>query len=368
MNHTHYDVVVVGGGVAGMEVAYSLSQMNIKVLLIEKKSTLGGNVATLACMATKKCGKCSACLAKEYIAKISYNSNIDIMMHTRITKVKEENNLKTIYLSPEYGNGNGAMHQQLKEETSVQTEIVALATGFQPFNAKDDRLLGYGHFRQVITTKDLNDLLKKDTNLKLISEKENFRIAFIQCVGSRDKQKGHNYCSQYCCATSMRLVQRLKHLCNSIEICVYYIDLQIMGKEFRTYYEQTKNFTTFKQGVPVEIKAGTNDETVRLVGVNEETGLGEEEEYDMVVLAIGIVPDKRNQKLFKMFGLENNESGFINNNIDELAKRGLFVAGTCSGPADIQTSILRASACAGQIARKLYSQNLGISNTAEIGA
>lgn len=362
MNNRRYDAVVIGGGISGMEAAHSLSEMNFKVLLVEKHPQLGGKVKELACMATEKCGKCSACLVQNYFGNIANSKNIDVVTQAKVVDVKESNQQKTLSIVPVAVKNNQKISNSsniLTKEIKVDTSTIIIATGFQPFNPKDDRLLGYGHFKQVVTTKDLNDILKKDRHTELFEkDSEKIRVAFIQCVGSRDKRNGHNYCSQYCCKTSMRLVQRLKYLYPKLEICVYYIDLQIMGKEFRTYYEQTKQFTTFKQGVPVEIRVGNTENTVKLIGVNKDTGLGEEAEYDMVVLAVGIVPDARNKKLVEIFSLQLNENGFIRNNENELERRGIYLAGTCYGPADIQTSITSAKACSARVSNSISQKIL----------
>ncbi len=372
MADTNQHVVVIGGGIAGMETAASLADLGLKVALVERSETLGGQAAHWACMATTSCAKCSACLIEDSISRTSLHPGIQVYTHAEITEIRKENGHYEMDLVPARGSmkeRNTHPDWPVKTPTTVQGNSVVLATGFEPFDPKNQRLLGYGHLPEVTTTKDLDDILKRDDLDAFLPKSENAnRVAFIQCVGSRDRKNGREYCSQFCCKTSIRLVNRMKHLRPELDVTIYYIDLQIMGKEFRSFYEDTKKNVRFLQGVPAEVRPGSEVGSVKLVGIDPKTGLGMVEEYNRVVLAVGMAPDIRNQKLIDGFGLETNEFGFFASKDDSglitTQTPGVYLAGACAGPSDIQQSRLQAMAAARRIAAGLVNGGATASQTA----
>ena len=372
------NVVVIGGGIAGMETAASLAEMGLSVLIVEREDKLGGQAAQWACMATDACAKCSACLIEDTIARVSDNANIQVLTHAELVGVERKDDVTTLQLQPSRGSvkeRSGHVQWPLTEDVVVETQAVVLATGFEPFDPKEHRLLSYGHLPEVVTTKDLDECLHEDALEKFLPEDDSLnRIAFVQCVGSRDRKLGREYCSQFCCKTSIRLVNRLKHLKPNLDITIYYIDLQIMGKEFRSFYQKTLKNVRFLQGVPAEVRPGSEVNHVKLVGTDPKTGLGMVEEYNRVVLAVGMMPDVRNARLVEMFGIETNEYGFFTpaetNGDGQPVAPGVYLAGACTGPADIQVSRLQAMAAVKRIALDLgygaLPEATGASQQAEV--
>jgi len=176
-------------------------------------------------------------------------------------------------------------------------------------------------------------------------------------VGSGDRKSGREYCSQFCCRTTIRLVQRLKYLRPALEATVFYIDLQIMSKEFGAFYDRVRDEVRFIQGVPAEVCPGEAQGTLRVYGIPPGGDRTEAFEFDRVVLAIGLAPTDSHRALAEVMGLELNEFGYFAGTGFgaplEASRPGVFLAGACSGPADIQGSRKQALAVAGLLAQRI---------------
>ena len=355
------NVMVVGGGVAGMTVAGALANLGIGVTLVERARRLGGHAANWACMATEECARCSACLAEDQISQISAHPEIEILLGARLGGCEGEAGGFHMTLDPEPASDEVRPPWQdllLDERRTVRCQAVVLATGFDPYDPSDNPLLGYRHFGGVITTPDLDHILREDDLTRFAPDDDNpLRVAFIQCVGSRDRKSGRQYCSQFCCRTTIRLIQRLRYLRPAVEATVFYIDLQIMSKEFGVFYDRVRDEVRFIQGVPAEVCPGLAEGALRVYGVAPGADRTEAFEFDRVVLAIGLVPTDSHRSLAEVMGLDLNEFGYfagVSPDAPLTASRpGVFLAGACSGPTDIQGSRRQAMAVAGLLAQRL---------------
>ena len=361
MRDNHSNLIVVGGGIAGMTVASAAADLGMNVTLVERDGRLGGHAANWACMATDECARCSACLVQEQISRISAHPAIEIMLGARIAKCEGEAGDFRLTFEPEPAPQNLRPPWRdwvLSESRTVPCNAVVLATGFEPYDPSDNPLLGYGHFDGVITTQDLDDLLRQDDLAGFAADGDTpLRVAFIQCIGSRDRKSGREYCSQFCCRTTIRLIQRLKYLRPAVEATVFYIDLQIMSKEFGAFYDRVHDQVRFIQGVPAEVCRGETDGTLRVYSIAPGTDRTKAFEFDRVVLAIGLVPAGSQRSLAQVMELDLNDFGyFAKAGLDkplEASRLGVFLAGACSGPCNIQGSRKQAMAVAGLLKRRL---------------
>lgn len=361
MRDNHSNLIVVGGGIAGMTVAGAAADLGMSVTLVERDGRLGGHAANWACMATDECARCSACLVQEQISRISAHPAIEIVLGARIAECEGGFRDFRMTLDPEPVADNPRPPWRewvLSERRTVPCQAAVLATGFEPYDPSDNPLLGYGHFDGVLTTQDLDDLLRQDNLAGFAPDGDTpLRVAFIQCVGSRDRKSGREYCSQFCCRTTIRLVQRLKYLRPAVEATVFYIDLQIMSKEFGAFYDRVHDEVRFIQGVPAEVCRGETDGTLRVYSIAPDTDRAKAFEFDRVVLAIGLVPAISQRSLAQVMGLDLNDFGyFAKAGLDkplEASRPGVFLAGACSGPCNIQGSRKQAMAVAGLLARRL---------------
>ncbi len=356
-------VLVVGAGISGLTTALSLADMGAEVTLIDRRDHPGGNAAEWACMATTECAKCSACQVEDTIRKVSGHSRIHLFLRAEAGKLEGQKGAFRVQLKPT--DSSSASPRDLKEETTLACQSIVLATGFEPFDATEKSLLGYKMHPEVLTIPDVDEALKENRLESVIpTDCENPKIAFVQCVGSRDHKIGHNYCSQFCCKASIRLARRLKHLRPDADLTIYYIDLQLMGKEFRDFYANARKDINFMQGVPAEILHGEEPGMVRVYGTDSETGESVPADYHRMVLAVGISPQPGNEALAAVFGVQLNEHGFFTRSANGAStdREGIFLAGAATGPTDIVGSRLQAQSVAKQIAMSLD----GFTNNAKV--
>ena len=360
MKNKQSNVIVVGGGIAGMTVAGAVANLGIGVTLVERDCRLGGHAANWACMATEVCARCSACLVEDQISQISAQPGIEILLGARLGACQGEAGGFQVTLEPEPASDKVRPPWRewlLSEGRTVSCQAVVLATGFEPYDPSDSPLLGYRHFDGVITTQALDHILREDDLARFAPDGDTpLRVAFIQCVGSRDRKSGREYCSQFCCRTTIRLIQRLRYLRPAVEATVFYIDLQIMSKEFGVFYDRVRDEVRFIQGVPAEVCPGETEGALRVYSVAPGVDRTEAFEFDRVVLAIGLVPTDSHRSLAEVMGLDLNEFGYFAGASPDApltaSRPGVFLAGACSGPTDIQGSCRQAMAVAGLLAQQ----------------
>jgi heterodisulfide reductase subunit A len=148
------------------------------------------------------------------------------------------------------------------------------------------------------------------------------------------------------------------HVRPDARITVYYIDLQIMGKEFRSFFEKTKKKVRFLQGVPDQVDYGWDERasTLTLRSRDPDTGEALEHEFDRVVLSIGIAAPRTNEELARTFGIELDETGFVRLDAAggfRTSREGVFAAGASTGPTDIGGTRVQSLAAAASITRDM---------------
>ena len=251
----------------------------------------------------------------------------------------------------------GAINYEDKEkkiELNVGAIIVAL--GFEPFDAKLKEEYGYGRYPNVVSALEFERILSASGPysgevLRPSDKKPPKRIAFIQCVGSRDNER--DYCSAVCCmfATKEAIIAK-EHAGHDLECDIYYMDVRAYSKGFEAYYESAK-----KQGVryircrPAKIEEVPETKNL-IVHYLEEGDKKASQEYDMVVLSVGMLPPKEARELATRLGIELNEFNFCRTSVFtpvETGKDGIYVAGPFTEPKDIPETVMQASAAASKV-------------------
>ncbi len=353
-------VMVVGGGIAGLTAAWELSRQNIGVELVEKSCFLGGHSLGFTCKATDKCQQCGACSVEEMLANVVDEPLINVHLRTQVTGLQNgdgftvslsksdagpsaseilkgfSRNNRPLYVAGENATGDiaeGAVKiTELGTEGQLKVDAIIVATGFAPFDPTLKKTYGYGQWKNVITGLELEKILRENKSLVRPSDgKTPTKIAFIQCVGSRDKGLGHLWCSQVCCAYAMRMASVVKHDNPETDITMFYIDIQNTGKEFPIFYEDVKSWLKFVRAIPVDIYQ-VEDDRLKLMQLVEGQDAPAMEEFDLVVLAVGITPGADTSKIAEMFNIAVNQDGFLD---DKSGAGGIFVTGTAAGPASI---------------------------------
>ena len=341
-------IAVVGGGTAGLSAALALADCGFPVTLIERSAELGGHAAEWACMATTECAKCNACVIKDMAKRVKRHPDIDVSTGFELKSVTGSVGDFRVQAEPVDTAGNGHDRSPLE----IVAGSVVLATGFTPYDATADPMLGYGLFPGVVTTIDVDAiLLRDDIESFLPSGIERPRVAFIQCVGSRDVKRHREYCSQFCCKTSVRLARRLKYLTPNAEITIFYIDLQVMGKEFRGFFEEAQSSIDFIQGTPAEVTPLGPDGPYRVYASDPETRQTTAREFDRVILAVGVDHAQANDALAETLGLDTDELGFFLELGDRSPRPGIYLAGACTGPMDMRGAVTRGQSVAAAIRR-----------------
>ena len=397
--------MVVGGGIAGLTAAWELARQGVDVELVEKSPFLGGYAIQFSCKAKAgECQQCGACSVEKMLKNVVEEPNITVHLGTSVEKITGSGPFTAslaqapAYIDPEKCTNCGVCYEKCPEKDAIlrgysknnaplyaidgeklplieafakdacpegaisidaqgqafeiSADAVVMATGFKPFDATIKGTYGYGKFSNVITGMDLERIKRENgTVVRPTDGKCPDKIAFIQCVGSRDERLGNLWCSKVCCPYALRTAQTIKDKAPESDISVFYMDIQNTGNNFPAFYESCKSEFRFVRNIPVDIYPLENDR-VSMRYMNEEAGEAVIEEFDLVVLSHGIMPGADNPSLAELFGIELNDDGFIRGT-DELnktltSKAGIFVAGTAEGPKTIATSM----AHAGQSARE----------------
>ena len=253
---------------------------------------------------------------------------------------------------------------QVPEKMEVRVGAVILSAGLEPFDPKVREDYHYGEFQNVVSSMDYERLLSSTGAyggeiLRASDLKHPKNLAWIQCVGSRqiNPQGANSYCSAVCCTYTQKQVILTKDHHPEAACTIFHNDVRSYGKDFERYYQRTENlaevrfirsYTSIVREDPVTknvfVRYATADEGVK------------EEEFDMVVLSVGLNPPVNGSKLAQQFGIELNDHKFCK--LDEVNpmvtnRPGVYVSGGFQGPVDIPESVFSASGAGSQCAEQL---------------
>jgi heterodisulfide reductase subunit A len=335
------DALIIGGGISGITVALELAQSGIPFTLIEKESSLGGLSASFCCKASESCNKCFACVVDKRISEIHQRQDISVLTRTEVTGVKKNDGKHQVTL------------KRGKERTDLEVSAVVIAAGISPFDATQKAEYGYGRYKNVITAKDLDEMLRYRGTLSRPSDgKFPNTVAFFQCVGSRDESIGNLYCSQVCCAYALRLIKAIRYEYPQVKATFLYMDIQPAGASFQEFLASCREDKGIRliRSLPSKVYYSPLSDTLRVRFIDPQREEVVEDSFDLVVLSVGMVLSKEAKRLTELFRLSLTEEGFL---VSPPASTGIFVTGACSGPKDIDRSILHAKSTASLIQQYL---------------
>jgi len=334
-------VLIIGGGPSGLESARCVAELGGEVILIEKRERLGGtpdreNYAKL----THHWRDASEAMA-ELAAAVTSNANVEVKYQAEVKG-----------MSGEAGDFTVEIEAGGKAE-SLNVGAVIVATGFQHFDpGRATQYYNYYSFPDVITLTDLEKMSKEHNVVRPSNGEAPKKIAFIQCVGSRDRQIGNEYCSKVCCGIASKQAIELREQLPDSKVFIFYIDMRMYGYwENEIYWPaQEKYKVNYIKGVISEVLKKGDQLLVR----GEDTTMSRPMEVtmDMVVLSVGMEPSAGTRAISQLLGIQQNKYGFIEaggaSGLDPVAtsKDGIFVAGAASGPADLDDSISQAGLAA----------------------
>ena len=256
-------------------------------------------------------------------------------------------------------------------ELQFDTIIISIGTGFYD-PADEKNIFGYGIFPNVVTSLEFERLISpigpnKGKLLRLDNKKPIKKIAWLQCVGSRDTQKNADFCSNICCMMSIKEAVLAKEISKGqIETSIFYMDMRTWGKSFQVYFDKAKN----DHGVCFErckihslsLDDASKNLVIRYVSLQGEL---KEELYDMVVLATGQRPGYKTAQLAKICELPVNAWGFLQTlpfSLTLTEKEGIFLSGSTQGLKDISQSLIQASAASQNAGAIIHSKSKTISS------
>ncbi len=397
MNAAQKHVAVIGAGVAGLTAANALANHGVRVTLFEKTPFLGGHAIQLNCKATEACVKCGACVVEDRLTCASSQSTINFLTGTKIESIVGSAPYRLDYLvhSPlvnaDRCNGCGICFKKcpvpgailqgraprvgsyvairrelcryfdnaactlcrdtcpqnaihLSETTctgTIEADAILVTTGFSPYNP-NEKPYGYGQFPNVITSLDAERMLREDMILKRPSDgRPAKRVAFIQCVGSRDARLGHAWCSKICCGSSMRMARMIQYRQKEVQVAFFYIDVQSFGNDFPIVYQHIQDNMTMTRAIPGEIRRNAADD-LEAIYFDPKRHESIQAVFDVIVLSVGLLPGVDNQQLADILKLPLAESGFLPSygigNADSFPE-GVFTAGSALGPMSIAESV-----------------------------
>jgi len=253
-------------------------------------------------------------------------------------------------------------HQQQPETRTLEVGALILAPGFKTFDATLKPEYGFGRYPNVITSLQFERLLSAtgpcDGHVRRPSDGVAPRkIAWIQCVGSRDASIGREYCSYVCCMYAAKQSIIAKEHDPRVEPAIFFIDFRAQGKGFDRYYERARDVHGVRL-IRSMISRVTEDPRTHNLELNyvDEDGRIQMEEFDLVVLSVGLQPHPSTQKMAAVCGISTDKWGFVENppfSMVETSRKGILTCGVYQSPKDIPETVGQASAAAGAAATLL---------------
>jgi heterodisulfide reductase subunit A len=418
-NHPIGSVMVVGGGIGGMQAALDLVESGYFVYLVDSSPAIGGVMAQLD--KTFPTNDCSMCIMSPKLVECGRHLNIRVITYAEVDAVEGEPGRFSVTLNrkPRYirgdrctGCGECAKHcpvtaidtynEKLSQRAAIYIQYpqaipkvylidreqcigcglcervclakavdygdtqkvekievgsVILATGYEMFDARLRPEFGYGVFPNVVTSIEFERLLSATGPHRghLLRPSDGTipeKVAFIQCVGSRDSNCGNGYCSSVCCMYATKEAIIAKEHVHFVKPTLFFMDVRAYGKGFDAYYEnaKTKYGIRFIRCMVSKIRESLKTKNLIVTYSNDEGKLVEEE-FELVVLSVGMVPSQGTVEMAKRIGVELEGHGFCKTTTFEptsTSRKGIYVCGAFQEPKDIPETVAQASAAAAE--------------------
>ena len=333
------DVLVIGGGVAGIEASQLLASKDRKVYLVEKASRLGGKAIELEKLFPDM--GAGSQVIKQEIENVLNNENIEVLTDSEVEQCLGF-----------FGNFEIKVKKRTEnKERELKVGAIVVATGFELFNPKGIAQYGYGKFDDVYTALEFEQM-NTSGKILLKNGKPPKSAAIIHCVGRDEK----GYCSRICCLYSIKFARYLQEKVPGIKVSQFYSDLCIPGKSYQKFYEETKERgVNFIHAEEIEID---EQDGGLIIKYKNEAGKKESLPTDLVILAPAIEPATDSDKLAQLLNIPRGEEGFFTEEHEKLAPvstsiEGIFIVGCAQGPKNIPESIVQAQAASGKILSSL---------------
>ena len=254
-------------------------------------------------------------------------------------------------------------YDQQDKEVKINVGSVIVSPGIDRYQPPKGDSYGYKVYPNVLTSVEFERMLSSsgpyNGHISRISDgKPPKKIAWLQCVGSRDESCDRPYCSSVCCMYATKEAVIAKEHQPGVDTHIYFMDLRSFGKDFEKYYDRAKDeygVVYRRCRIPrVEQDRKTKNLNIRYV---DEKGILKNETYDMVVLSVGLQPCKELVSLSEILDVNLNQYGFVETDPYyqvETSRKGIYASGTVTEPKDIPESVTQASAAAVEAAKDIY--------------
>lgn len=423
-NNKRGSVLIVGGGIGGMQAALDLADGGFKVHMVQRDSSIGGIMVMLD--KTFPTGDCSMCMISPKMVEVGRHLNIDIHSLSEVVSVQGKPGDFTVrvkhyprYVDPNKCTGCGdceakcpkkvpsEFEQQLGprkaiysmfpqavpntrvidpvnciyfikgkckncekackanaisfedkgSEIELKVGAIILCPGLDRYDAKVRGELGLGRWKNVLSSIQFERVLSASGPFKGEIKRPSDgrhpnKVAWIQCIGSRDSHNANPWCSSVCCMYATKQAIIAKEHDSHIEPTIFFMEMRAYGKDFDKYVERAKNDygVRYQRAMISAIRedAETGDLILRYA---LEDGTLIDETFDMAVLSIGLEPYKDAPEFAKIFGIDPNQYNFAKTstfNPVQTSRKGIYVTGTYQAPKDIPETVMQGSAVAGE--------------------
>jgi len=277
----------------------------------------------------------------------------------------------------EYCGVNAIDHTQEDEILEIDVGSVIIAPGTQSFDPAVHDTFGYKKHPNIVTSLEFERILSASGPfaghlVRPSDHKEPEKIAWLQCIGSRDEHLGaHGYCSGVCCTYAIKEAMLAKdHSTEDLDTAIFYIDIRTYGKDFERYYNRAKDEVgvRFVKSKVTNVIPVDDSGKLLLCYVNED-GKRVEEEFDIVVLSVGLMVSPEGVALAKRLGVDMDHYNFAKTGSFEPVISnvpGIYVCGAFQSPKDIPASVVDSSAAAGVVGSRLAESRWTLTKTREI--
>lgn len=335
------DILIIGGGPAGLKSACILEALGYKAVVIEKESTVGGHIKNWDRLFPDRTQ------AKDIVESLIKDvSQQAIKTATTVKSISRQEDGKYISI--------------LSSGEIITSSVLLLTTGFSLFPAQKKEEYGYGIYESVITNADLESFFKKEGKITIDNPS---KIGFVHCVGSRDEKAGNKQCSKVCCITAVKQAIELKEMYPNAQIYCFYMDLRMYGRGYEDIYlqAQAEFGIRFIRGRVSEV-SGSSDGKVIVKAEDTLSSKPIKITLDLLVLMSGIIANNSNNILMESLSIKMGEDGFIQieNPITDINKtniEGIFAAGAILGPKTIPEVISESASVAFAIDKYLKKNN-----------
>ncbi len=331
-------IVVIGGGPAGLEAARAIGDLGVPCVLVEKRDRLGGNPDSASYSTITLDTRSAREALDAMIGAVTGHPLVDVRLETEVVGRAGEAGAFQVQLQ-KAGNRNGSAG------SAVDASAIVVATGFDHFDpGRETQMYGYYEFDDVITLVDAERMFSEHRFVKPSTGEPPKRVCFIQCVGSRDRRIGNEYCSKVCCGVASKQAIEIKQLLPDAKVWIFYIDMRMYGHwEEKIYWPAQEQYKVqYVRGIVTEILRKGDGLLIR----GEDTTLGRPMEIpmDVVVLSVGMEPSVGTRRIAQSLEIPQDKYGFIHAPHEPLdpvstGVAGIYVAGAAAGPKDLEDSV-----------------------------